>query len=359
MARSVRPSKAAALGSLPTAAGGITRAAHARAIQAGLDTELLLKRAGLTARQVADRNSRIVVKDQIRFLNFVADALKDEFLGIHLAQCVDLRELGLLYYVQASSAHLGDALKRAARYSSIHNEGVRLDFCLLKSATLSFEYVGVRRTDDRHQIEFFAALAVRLCRQLAGRQLLPICVRFLHRRNEIPSDVRAFFGCPIVFDTGIDEIVYPASAASSPVVGADTYLNSLLTEYCEQAIAGRRRNSNAWQVRVENAIAPLLPHGQAQMSEVCSKLGVSQRTLVRRLASEQLTFSGVLHDLRVDLARRYLQEPDLPVSQIAWLLGYRDASAFNHAFKRWTGETPSHARSSRPTLFTHRLQIET
>jgi AraC-like DNA-binding protein len=337
------------LNELPTAVGGITRAAHARAIQAGLDASLLLKRAGLSTRQIADPHSRIAVKDQVKFLNFVADAMKDEFLGFHLAQRVDLRELGLLYYVQASSATIGDALKRVARYSAIHNEGVRLEFSVLGSATMLFEYIGIKRIHDRHQIEFFVAFLVRLCRHLAGRQLLPSRVRFMHRRSDVPSDVKAFFGCDVSFGAGADEIVYPESAGTIPIVGADPYLNSLLLKYCNEAIAGRRKNSSTWQLRVENAIVPLLPHSQVRMADVCRRLGVSRRTLVRRLGTEQQTFVKILHRLRVDLAKRYLKEPGLPVSEIAWLLGYGNASAFNHAFKRWTGETPSRARTLRRT----------
>jgi AraC-like DNA-binding protein len=74
-------------------------------------------------------------------------------------------------------------------------------------------------------------------------------------------------------------------------------------------------------------------------------LGTSQRTFARRLAAEGLTFSSVLEDLRSDLAERYLADKHLSISEIAWLLGYREVSAFTHAFKRWTGATPREARA--------------
>ena len=109
--------------SLPTATGGIARAALARAMEAGVDIEALLKRSGLTKQQAKTPAARVAVSNQIKFLNLVADALQDDFLGIRLAQNFDLRELGLLYYVQASSATLSEALQRVARYSSIMNEG--------------------------------------------------------------------------------------------------------------------------------------------------------------------------------------------------------------------------------------------
>jgi AraC-like DNA-binding protein len=347
--------KKATFNAIPTAAGGITRATHACVTKAGLDAGPLLRNAGLTTQQVANPHHRIAVNKQIKFLDLAANAMGDEFLGLRLAQRVDLRELGLLYYVLASSERLSDALERAARYSSIINEGVRLNFRQLGGATMSFEYVNLRRVEDRHQIEFFMTILVRICRHLTGRRLVPASVKFVHRRKDVPTEIEAFFGCDVLFGTETDEVVYPSSTRLAPIVGSDSYLNSLLLKYCDDALAERGGRSTAWQTRVENAIASLLPHGQARMEQICRRLGVSRRTLVRRLASENQTFSNVLASLRLKLSKRYLRERDLPMSRIAWLLGYKDMSAFNHAFKRWTGTTPSRARSraaesQRPTM---------
>ena len=129
------------------------------------------------------------------------------------------------------------------------------------------------------------------------------------------------------------------------MVSADPYLNELLTAYCEEALARRRTGRGGLRADVENAIVPLLPHGEARAGQVARRLGMSQRTLARRLASEDLTFASVLDGLRLDLADRYLADADLSISEIAWLLGYREVSAFTHAFKRWTGKTPREVRT--------------
>jgi AraC-like DNA-binding protein len=78
---------------------------------------------------------------------------------------------------------------------------------------------------------------------------------------------------------------------------------------------------------------------------VARRLGMSQRTLTRRLSLEGLTFVEVRDNLRADLARRYVRDADLSISKIAWLLGYQEVSAFTHAFKRWTGTTPRQMRA--------------
>ena len=167
---------------LPSTAGGMTRLAYARAKAAGVALDPLLKQAGLTHQQIEDPRSVIRVRDQVNFLNLAASALEDDVLGFHLAQTADLRQLGLLHYVLASSEMLIDALHRAARYSSIVNEGIALGCNDGKSVRISFHSVGVTRHQDRHQIECFMAALVRMCRQLTGLNLVPSRVRLMHHR---------------------------------------------------------------------------------------------------------------------------------------------------------------------------------
>ena len=92
---------------------------------------------------------------------------------------------------------------------------------------------------------------------------------------------------------------------------------------------------------LENAIAL-----KAHAGEIARKLGMSIRTLARKLSGEGLTLTRVLGELKLELAKRYLREEDLAISNVAWLLGYREASSFTHAFQRWFGKTPRQMRST-------------
>ena len=332
-------------GALPSASGGIARLAYARAKAAGLDTDPLLRKAGITQRQIEDPGLRLKVLDQVRFLNLVADALPDDHLGFHLALTSELREIGLLYYISASSETLGQAIQQASRYSSIVNEGVALQYSERDDVKIAFHYVGISRHIDQHQIEFFVTTTVRICRQLTGQRIMPTSVRLTHRRDAISSEFFDFFGDNVEFSATVDEVAFAPSARTLPVVSADPYLNKLLVGYCEQALALLPAHVGSFRSSVENAIVPLLPHGRAQAAEIARRLGVSQRTLARRLTLEGVTFSEVLDRLKSHLAQRYLADESLSISQIAWLLGYQEVSAFTHAFKRWTGKTPREARS--------------
>ena len=337
---------AKSLGVLPTANGIIARLAYARVQAAGIAPGPLLEKAGLTEQQIGDRGVRLKVHQQIRFLNLVAEAIEDECLGFHLALAPDVRELGLLYYVAASSDDLERAVWRAARYGSVVNEGFALRCLDGDEMGLAIRYVGVSRHLDRHQMEFALTFLVRLVRQLTGVQLAASRVTLRHRRGNQSSELSAFFGCDIDFAGPADEIAFPAGTRNIPFVSADPYLNELLIANFEEALSRRPATQGSLRTAVENAIAPLLPHGKARVGDVARQLGLSQRTLARRLVAEGLTYSEILENLRRDLAGQYLAEPGLSISQVAWLLGYEETSAFTHAFKRWMGMTPREARAA-------------
>jgi AraC-like DNA-binding protein len=336
-------------GTLPSSAGVITRVACARLIAAGIDPGPLLKHAGVTRRQIDDPSLRINVQDQISFLNLAAAALHDDFLGFHLAVPAEIREIGLLYYVAASSETLGDALRQAARYSSIVNEGALLKYGNGPDVGITFEYVGVSRHLDRQQMEFFATLLVRICRQLGGQRITPTRVTFTHRRDAVAPEFAEFFGLDVEFGASADQVMFAPTTGQLPVISADPYLNRILIKYCDEALARRPASLGSFRAAVENAVVPLLPHGKARAAEIARRLGLSQRTFARRLSAESVTFSEVLESLKSLLARRYLADVSLSISQIAWLLGYQEVSAFTHAFKRWTGRAPRDVRSELST----------
>jgi AraC-like DNA-binding protein len=341
----VPASSAAHIQSTPSATGGIARQVYSRLRKTGIKATPLLTKAGLSIAQIRDRNVRLKVRSQIKFLELAAFALQDDLMGFNLARDVDLREIGLLYYVLASSEILGDALRRAERYSGITNEGVSLKLRSTRDIAITLGYVGIDRSSDRHQIEFWLVCLVRLCRELTNRRLVPRRIRVVHHRKSTPAEFRSLLGCAIEFGSTVDEIVFPGNVRLMPIGSADPYLNEILTRYCEEAIADRRPGRTTLRSNVEKAIATLLPHGKARATEIAREIGMSRRTLARKLASEGLTFSEILEKLKAVQAMHSGKDGDLPISEIAWLLGYREVSAFTHAYKRWTGMTPSQSRA--------------
>lgn len=334
-------SRAAAMARMPTTMGLSARLAGARARTRGVALRPLLEHARLNPQQFADARVRLPVGNQVVFLNLVSEALADDMLGLSLALDYELRRCGMFYYVLASSASLLDVFERGARFTAIVNEGVVQEYIHGRRIGIAMRYSGVKRPDDRHQIEFWLVSLLRICRHITGTRLKPALVRLSHYRAEGHARFARFMGCEVEFGASRDEILFPREAGRLRILNADPYLNRLLVEMCEQALARQRRASGSFAARVENALAPLLPHGKARAAHLAAEFGMSQRTFARRLAAEGLTFSQLLDGLRLDLARRYLLSEELPISKIAWLLGYTEVAAFSHAFRRWTGKSPS------------------
>jgi AraC-like DNA-binding protein len=227
----------------------------------------------------------------------------------------------------------------------IINEGIRLRVRKGKTLCVRIHYHGVARHTDRHQIEFWIGAIIRTGRHLTGRDLEPVRVKIMHRRPEQKFGLQSYAGGGVEAGADVDEIHFPAASFDYSQVTRDPYLNRLLVKYCDEALARRHVKASPFRAKVENAIAPLLPHGRARVELVAARLGMSPRTLARRLASEDVSFAEILQQLRLALAYRYLADRDLPISQIAWLLGYGEIGTFTHAFRRWTGRTPTGARA--------------
>src|SRR6476469_8168299 len=187
---------------------------------------------------------------------------------------------------------------------------------------------------------------LRICRVLTGQNLVPQHFWISHHQSGNISEMARFVGTGVEFGATTDEFTLNAKARELPLIHADPYLNNLLLKNCEAALTGRKGNESQLRTRVENAISSLLPHGRVVVDDVAGSLGMTKRTLARKLSDEELDFTEVLQQLRRDLAIRYLDDPNLHISKIAWLLGFNDVSAFTHAFKRWTGKTPSQMRTA-------------
>ncbi len=330
-------------------AGVLTRAAYDYAKNLDVDVDALLRQASLRRDVIDNRTATVGSSNQIRFMQLVADALGDDLFGVHLAESLDFRELGLLYYVGASADTLGAALRRIERYIGIQNDGIRFTISRGRTLSVRFHYVGLARHSDIHQIEASIALVIRILRHLTGRSLTPTRVRLVHARASRQADLGQLLDANVETGVDTDEIEFPADSWDLPIVTADPYLHRLCVQACEQALARQNKNFSPLKVQVENAIAALLPHGHATHDRVAAALGMSPRTLARRLSESGHSFAGILEEIRSALAERYLTDRALSISQIAWLLGYAEVGTFTRAFQRRRGMPPSAARAGAPT----------
>ncbi|MGY3544835.1 AraC-like DNA-binding protein [Bradyrhizobium sp. USDA 4472] len=340
----MRSRSANGLSSILSATGGIARLACAYLRRKGRDPAPVLEQAGLTLQDIADPKCRVAAAAQVRLLELAAAELEDTHFGLHLARDFELGEIGLVYYVMASSEHLADALANAARYCAINNEGVRLEVSAGRTLSIGLEYLNLDRRFGRHHAEFWVVTLVRIARALTGGRVSPKQITLRYGRPQLRPGID--LGCAIDYGANRDEIAFPEQSAALRVAGADTHLNRILLEYADEALGRRKAQRSSLRSRVEDELIQLLPNGKAHVLEVARRTGMSGRTLARALSDEGTTFSAVLSELRQALAKRYLRDQDLPISEIAWLLGYREVSSFSHAFTGWTGVTPRQFRTA-------------
>ncbi|WP_019904403.1 AraC family transcriptional regulator [Methylobacterium sp. 77] len=325
---------------LPVTDATLVRLASGRIAHAGLPVHALLREVGLPT-SVMDHPEPVGAIQEASFLELASRVLEDGLLGFHMAKETDGRAFGPLHYLLASSADLGDALSKQAHYLPTVNRGLTCSVERPPSLlALEFHTEGIDRDLCTQEIEFWITSVLRMSRKLTTLELNPSRIEFRHEHRGDISEMRDYFGRTPVFQAERDSIVFDDQVAGLPLMQTDPYLNAFLTRFHDELLTRSVSESNSIAVRVASLLTPLLAQGQGNVTLVATTLGMSARTLGRRLAGEGVSFRSILDQLRADLALRYVRDTTMPVSQIAWRLGYRDPSAFIVAFKRWTGRVP-------------------
>jgi AraC-like DNA-binding protein len=341
---------------LPSVTGFAARQAVAVLRKHNIAPAPLMHAAGLSehnfARAAGDGgsplNHRVSAVAQGKFLDYAAEAMDDAAFGLHLAEATDPRDAGILFYVASGAQNLGEALTLFARYFRIVNEAVRLELVRAREGVIvKVNFVGLPRHSLRQNAEFGIAVILKALREIAGRNIRPSRAAFLHSRNSNLREFERFYLCPVEFGAASDLLEFSNDVLAIPLITADAKLLEAIQPLCDMAAKERGTATGTLRSAVENEVAKLLPHGKAKAQAVAKALALSVRTLSRRLADEGTTFPAIIDQLRRSLAFQYLKEPGMSLSQIAWLLGYEGSTSFNHAFRRWTGRSPSVTRSEK------------
>jgi AraC-like DNA-binding protein len=315
----------------------------------GIDAEPALLGAGISRRQLSQNDIGLPVASQYRFLELAATEADDHLLGLHVAAEMDMRAIGILFYLTGSSRTVAEALENFAHYSATTNEALVVEISRRKDeVTLAIRHL--QHFDEPHR-QFFELLAlwfVRTLHRQTNRHFNPLRVTFTHARNSDLREVHHLLQCPVDFAQAVDTWVLPQRVMDLPIVSGDSRLLQILTAHADYLLA-ERHSASALQSTVVNQLVDLLPSGETRAAAVAQRLGMSPRSFTRHLAEEGTTFGEILERLRQRLASRYLADNRISSQQIAWLLGYSDPSAFTHAYKRWTGTTPRRARKRPPS----------
>ncbi len=305
----------------------------------GIDRATLLAAVG-----IADpADSARVPYDRVTALwNEAARRSADAAFGVHAAVRAGEGVFDVVEYAALSSPTLAEALHQLCRYQRIvtevatftlHGSVLRLGYNLSPEAP----------PPSRHASEYLLACVLHKARQATQRPLARV-VRFRHAAPADATEQQRFFACRLAFAQPFDQIEFDTGALQSELVRADPALRAILDRHA-RTLLSQIPDDDRLTTRLHRWLVANLT--QESVGRAAAHLGLSERSLQRRLHDEGETFASVLDRARRGEAMRLLGDQRLAIAEIAFLLGFSEASAFHRAFKRWTGTTPSAHRATR------------
>jgi AraC-like DNA-binding protein len=311
----------------------------------GFSAKQLLAQVGLDERHISAEDARIPFAKHAAFFELAAETAGDSRLGLHFGMTRETRDAGLLGYVGVSSATLLDGIRSLSRYRRVFSDASEFDIAgLAITGRVRWWFYGLGHALPRKCLEFTAVNLVRAFREVCGRHLIPEAVTFVHTRIDDVEEFERYFGCPVSFGCEENVIALTLSDLRLRLVEADDRLLALLRRYCQDVLARHPPDVPNLEERIERLVMDRLTNSNARFGEIAIQLGMSPRTLSRKLAERGTSYREIVDNLRKELALRYLQDDRLSSTEIAFLLGYNELSTFNHALKRWTGMTPTQHR---------------
>jgi AraC-like DNA-binding protein len=308
---------------------------------AGGRPENALAAAGLVAADLADPDRFIGLQSLVSLYEAAAKESGDDCFGLHLGLGFPLRGLGELSYVVLNAPTVATALRNLHRYLSLHTLGVRVvieqDGDSVRHSLLVDD---PSITPRRQFVEMNAALGFVLLKALIGDDWKPREVFFEHPRPTQIGEHRRAFGAPVRFGSRDSAFVYDAERLQQPVHDADRSLLPIVEKHVRDVLA-RRAGEAPLVTKLREMVAEGLCDGNPGIQTNARQLAMSSRTLQRRLGECGTSFRDIVDDVRRTLACEYLREGTTSVTEVSFLLGYSELSAFNHAFRRWTEMTPS------------------
>jgi AraC-like DNA-binding protein len=323
----------------PTIAATSTLAMVRTAMARGARVDDLLAEAGIPPAFLEEPDARIAAPTVLALWHALRERTGDPALQLEAPTSLPFGAYRVIDYLVATSPTVGAGVERFVRFFPLIAEGVALrtvpapDGVDLLLTMASGEPVPPVYVDyvysalvSRIRMRIRPALRVK---EVALRQPAP----------PTAARYREWFRAPVTFGAADDRLAFSGAEWAAPTESADEALLQLVEEHARMLAARAPRPAVGFRAEVEAAIAAALPEGGAA-DDVARALNVSTRTLQRRLEAAGCTFRAVSESVLARLAKGYLADPAVGIAEVSYLLGFSEQSAFNRAFRRWTGETP-------------------
>ena len=286
---------------------------------------------------------RIAFSDYDRMLARAVSLIEDPAIGLRSSGFLHPSHLGALGHAWLASSTLRSAFLRAERYGRMFNEQVSMSVEELHGRLrLSYRMLVQPASPDPLYDSLLASL-LKLARFNFGPGLKPLQVDLERRKPDDPQAWYEMFGDTVRFGSSDNALAFRISDVDKPLTGSNSELVAVHEEVIKRHLLKLDRQSVANHARIK--LMDQLPSGRVTEEDLANSLNMSKRTLHRKLRDQGTTFRSLLTQVRKDLARFYIQNLDYSITEIAFLLGYADISAFSRAFKSWFGQTPTELRT--------------
>ncbi|MEU6594542.1 AraC family transcriptional regulator ligand-binding domain-containing protein [Streptomyces sp. NPDC046881] len=308
----------------------------------GVSLARVLRRAQLPAGLFAHGQVTMATEEYYRFWDALDTEAADPDLAVRIGRALSVEAFNPPIFAALCSADLRTAAERIAAFKPLIGP-VNLDVTADRSGlTITVHWPDGPTPPPllvAAELAFWAALA----RIGTRREVNPTHVAMRHAPDPSP-ETTSYFGTPIR-ESEADTVAFSAEDASLPFLTEDEAMWKFFAPELRRRLSELEASATTAD-RVRAALHEHLPAGESSINAVAAQLMLSPRTLQRQLQAEGTSYQAVLSDTREKLARRYLTDPALPTSQVAYLLAYDDTNSFYRAFRRWTGLTPEAARNT-------------
>jgi len=311
----------------------------------GVDPVTLLSEFGLTPAHFDHPDNTLSFGGRSALLGRCAQAAQCPHFGLLVGLRGSTSVFGAVGFLMQSAPDVRTALQVGTHYFRLHNPGVLLEcretkgFCLFNYTVLDHGEAG-----DEQTLDMAIAGMFRVMKSLCGYHWQPVEVRFAHSRPRNLVPFKKFFQAPLVFDVEESALVFLSHWLAQRLSTADSLLHLFMQQHVQDVEAQRGEDLPS---QLRRLLPSLVTTSRATPAEAARRLGLGVRTLNRRLAEADFTFSGLLDESRHSIALHLLESTTMPAGQVATRLGYANTSAFTRAFRRWSGVAPSEWRRSK------------
>ncbi len=309
----------------------------------GVDVTQVLRRANVARSRFEGSRAYVATDEFFAFWRAVEEIGAARDLGLRIGSEAPAHQQHVASMAALHSPNLGEALQRLARYKRlVCPEQVTIDV-VRGEARLRFEWLLADEGPPALLIDGVFASVAMIARRGTGKPIAPRRIELARRRADEPM-LRKHFGCDVRFDAPLDRMVFDAKALDEPFVTHNAELLEVLVPGLEAALhegAGRRSLADDVRTTLTQRISGERP----AVEKVAKALGMSPRTLQRRLEGLGTSYQELLDDVRRRSARRLLANTDLDSGEVAFLLGFEELNSFTRAFRSWEGTTPTQWRA--------------